>query len=298
MAFVPQVTPDVPNRTWRVLLALLARLPQRGMSRSFGAVADLEIPRSLRPAVLGSFARAVGVDLAEAEHPLPEYPSLDAFFVRRLRAGARRWPEENTVITSPVDGVIGRHGRVHDGIAIQAKGHSYSLADLLGDESDAAPYANGSFLTIYLSPRHYHRIHTPAAGGVTRGVYLPGSLLPVNAPAVMHVPGLFVRNERLVCHLATAVGRVAVVAVGAYNVGRISAEFDPDWRPSVETSRNHGAIRAVRRVYDPPVHRAKGDEIMVFHLGSTVILLMERAVALVPVIEPGAEIRVGEPVAR
>src|SRR5690606_18330407 len=124
----------------------------------------------------------------------------------------------------------GRFGRVGPNrTLVQAKGHSYSVAELLADEEPAERFGEGSYLTIYLSPRHYHRIHTPCPGTIARADYIPGSLLPVNAPAVMHVPGLFARNERLTCYVDGQRGRVGVVAVGAYNVGRISAAFDSDW---------------------------------------------------------------------
>jgi phosphatidylserine decarboxylase len=295
---VPDVTPDLPPRIWRMTLAMLGRLPARAMSRAFGFVADFPLPRRSRASVLGSFARAVGIDLSEAELSLDEYPSLNAFFVRRLRPGSRRWPDDPAVIASPVDGIVGRLGPLRNGRAIQAKGHEYTVADLLADEVEAARFDGGAFLTLYLSPRHYHRIHAPAPGTISRASYIPGTLLPVNAPAVMHVPGLFARNERLVCYLDSVRGRVGVVAVGAYNVGRISAFFDPTWngdgsRPWV-TNRCTATPR--ERVYHEPHPVEAGGEIMAFHLGSTVVLLLEPGVDLSDDLSPGSEVRVGEPI--
>src|SRR5688572_5061286 len=226
---VPDVSPELPPRAWRLILALLGRLPQGSLSRAFGGVADVPLPRPLRRPVLGAFARAVGIDLAEAELPLEEYGSLNAFFVRRLRPGARSWPLAEGVLASPVDGIVGQLGTVREGRVLQAKGRWYSAAELLADPAGAGPYEGGSFVTLYLSPRHYHRIHAPCAGTIAKAEHVPGALLPVNEAAVAHVPNLFSRNERLVAYLDGPVGRVAVVAVGAYNVGRISAAFDPEW---------------------------------------------------------------------
>jgi phosphatidylserine decarboxylase len=301
---VPDVSPELPPRAWRVILAGLGRLPQAALSRGFGAIADVPLPRSLRRPVLGTFARAVGIDLTEAELPLEEYPSLNAFFVRRLRPGLRAWPEGDRVVASPVDGVLGQFGEIHGGRLLQAKGRWYSAADLLGAEEDAERYGGGRFVTIYLSPRHYHRIHSPCAGTIPRARHLPGALLPVNAAAVSHVPDLFARNERLVCYLQSSLGSVAVVAVGAYNVGRITAAFDPQWsgrrdapaRAGPVSATNRRARRAVEHRYRPAVEVAMGEEIMAFHLGSTIVLLLEPAApALRAELEAGAAIRLGEP---
>ena len=161
---VPAVTPDLPSRGWRVVLAALKRLPQGALSRSFGALADTPLPRALRRPVLSVFARSVGIDVSEAELPLEEYPSLNAFFVRRLRPGARLWELPERAAGSPVDGVVGQFGPIREGTLVQAKGRYYSAAALLNDETEAARYQGGSFLTIYLSPRHYHRIHAPIGG--------------------------------------------------------------------------------------------------------------------------------------
>lgn len=301
MENVPDVTPELPTRTWRLLLKILGRLPQRAMSRSFGRIADLPIPRAARATVHTSFARAVGIDLTEVELPLEEYPTLNAFFVRRLRDGARAWPDESGTIASPVDGIVGRFGPVVRGRAFQAKGHDYSLGDLLANDREAARFEDdGSYLTIYLSPRHYHRIHTPSAGTIGRAAYVSGSLLPVNAPAVMHVPGLFARNERLICYVEGSVGTIAVVAVGAYNVGRISAAFDPAWSGSGRDSwvSNRRVFAPFRQTYDPPIAVPTGGEIMAFHLGSTVVLLFHAGVELRADLVPGAEVKLGEVVAR
>lgn len=306
--FEPDVSPELPSSTWRGMLALLGRLPQGAMSRGFGRIADLPIPRPLRRPVLGTFAAAVGANLSEAEHPLEHYRTLNEFFVRRLRPGMRRWPKGPDVLGSPVDGIVGQLGQVRDGRILQAKGRSYSVESLLQREDAGVRYAGGSYLTIYLSPRHYHRIHAPCSGVIPEAEHLPGALLPVNAAAVMHMPELFARNERLVTYIESAWGRVAVVAVGAYNVGRISAAFDPQWRGRGAAQGEEEAPRSATNrpgeegevhQYDPAVSVTIGDEIMTFHLGSTVVLLLERAAPpLTPELAPGRPVSLGDPIAR
>jgi len=297
------MAPDLPPRRAFALLALLGRLPQGALSRAFGRLADLPVPRPLRPAVIGGFARMMRIDVAEAEKPLADYPSINAFFVRRLRPGLRSFPVDPTVAASPVDGIVGQLGRIEAGRLLQAKGRDYGCAHLLDDDDAAAGYEGGVFLTLYLSPRHYHRIHAPCPGTIGQARHVPGALLPVHAPAVAHVPDLFPRNERLICYLdaaAGALGRVAVVAVGAYNVGRISAAFDPEWNaPPGAGARvtNQPGARALTRSYSPPVPVAPGAEIMAFHLGSTVVLLFQPGVRLEPALAPGQELRLGQPVA-
>jgi phosphatidylserine decarboxylase len=277
-----------------------------------GRLADVPLPENVRRPVLGAFAKAFGIDVSEASRPLEEYGSLNDFFVRRLKEGARRWPDGPGLAT-PVDGIVGQVGAVDGGRLLQAKGRSYSAAELLGDADEAARYEGGWFVTLYLSPRHYHRIHAPLAGTIPAARYVPGGLLPVNGPSVSGTEGLFVRNERLLCLLdghpdpdparppETPTSRVALVAVGAYNVGRISAAFDPAWsgsddRPWV-TNRKDELPR--ERAYDPPVAVERGEEIMAFHLGSTVILLTEHGRwELSPGCRPGEELALGTLLAR
>jgi phosphatidylserine decarboxylase len=298
---VPDVSPDPVGRGWRWALAGLARLPQGALSRAFGRLADVPIPRLLRPPLLGGFARAVGIDRGEAELPLREYRSLNAFFVRRLREGVRPMPADAAAVVSPVDGVAGSSGRISEGQLLQAKGRSYSAAALLRDPQEAGRFEGGSFLTVYLSPRHYHRIHAPLGGAIAKAAHLPGALLPVNAPAVAGVPDLFPRNERLLCYLEGAVGRCAVVAIGAYNVGRISAAFDAEWNaPAGESGwvTNRGRVDEIRH-YAAPRRVERGEEIMAFHLGSTVVLLFPPGgFALSPELAPGRELRLGEEIGR
>jgi phosphatidylserine decarboxylase len=294
--------PDLPGLRWRAALSLLRRLPQGAISRGFGRLADAPIPPALRPAVLGAFARAVGADPREAELPLEAYPTLNRFFTRKLAAGARTWPSDPAVVASPVDGAVGQLGTVREGRLIQAKGRLYDVGQLLEDDAAAARYEGGAFITLYLSPKDYHRIHAPVAGEIRAARHVPGSLLPVNAAAVAHMPELFARNERLMCHIDGPLGRTAVVAVGAYNVGRISAAFDPAWNAPPGRSEwvtNRRGLQSAARAYDPPIPVRQGDEIMTFHLGSTVVLVFEPdRVDLLPSLSPGEPVRLGSAIGR
>lgn len=226
--------------------------------------------------MLGAAARLLRMDLSEAAEPVAAHRTLGSLFTRALIPGIRSWPEPPGAAGSPVDGIVGQSGTVEAGRLLQAKGRSYSAAELLDDPAEARRFATGNFLTIYLSPRHYHRIHAPVAGRIRRARHVPGRLLPVNTPAVRWIDRLFPRNERLVCYLeGTALGTVAVVAVGAFNVGRITAAFDP------ELVTNRRGAKPETRLYHPPVVVDRGDEVMTFHLGSTVVLLFEPGVELV-----------------
>ncbi len=301
MSNVPTVTPEIPGTKWRVILGILKGLPQGGLSRGFGRVADVGIPRPLRERVLRIFAGALGIDIDEAELPLTEYETLNQFFVRRLRPGARTWPTEPDIIASPVDGIVGQVGPIGEGRLLQAKGRSYTAAQLLDDTTEAQRYDDGVYVTIYLSPRHYHRIHTPMQGEVPAARHVPGALLPVNAAAVMHVDAVFTRNERLITYIDSAFGRTAVVAVGAYNVGRISAAYDPHWsgKDDVSWVTNRKGLDPETRTYNPPKLVKAGAEIMAFHLGSTVVLLFETGmIELNSALFAGEEVKVGQPIAR
>ena len=298
----PDDFPDPAPRPWRVLLPLLARLPQGAMSRGFGRLADVHLPLSIRRLVLESFARVVGADLSEVDQPLEEYATLNEFFVRRLRDGVRSWPVEAGALASPVDGTAGQVGRVTEGRVLQAKGRWYSIASLIGDEAEAERYEGGSFVTLYLSPRDYHRIHAPCGETIPYARHIPGALLPVNAAAVAHVPDLFPRNERLLCAIDGPLGRVMVVAVGAYNVGRISAAFDREWRAGAGESswvtNRRGAVDE-RHDYAPPLSISQGEDLMAFHLGSTVVLVLEPGrCELDPALVPGAKVRLGQVLGR
>jgi phosphatidylserine decarboxylase len=273
-----------------VLLGALSRLPQGALSRITGRIADLRIPRPLRAPLLGAFVRATGIDMTEAELPLVDHATLDTLFTRRLRPHARDWPADADTVTSPVDGITGACGIIRDGLLLQAKGRQYTAGHLL--DEGAARFEGGAYATFYLSPRHYHRVHAPLAGRISRLRHVPGALLPVNPPALSSIDELFPRNERMICWIEAEHGNMALVAVGAYNVGRISTAFDASAR-----SNRRGATSSTR-TYDPAIAMERGAEVFTFHLGSTVVLLFERElVQLQNRLVPGQEIRLGAPIA-
>lgn len=291
----------VPFR-WKVLLSLVRVLPQASLSRATGWLAHRPIPTRLRAPILGFLGRLLGMDLSEAERPLGEYRSFGALFVRRLATGRRPLDRDPQILVSPVDGIVGEWGAISQGTALQAKGIAYSVDELLGGEGDGESFRGGSFVTIYLSPRHYHRIHSPAAGSVVQARHLPGALLPVNSPAVEFIPHLFPRNERLVAWVSMEDSPpLALTAVGAFNVGRISATFDPQWNRRPEAgegvTNRKGRSRPETRRYDPALPVARGGELMAFHLGSTVVLILPPGFRIIAP-PPGTEVRMGEALAR
>ncbi len=277
--------------TDRVPLALLKFLPKRTISRAFGGLTRSPFPAFTHRAAIRAFARRYDVDASEAEKPLDEYRTFGEFFTRRLRPGARPIAPGDDVPVSPVDGTVSQAGIGEAGRLVQAKGRDYTLAALLADEEEAKRFVGGAYLTLYLSPRDYHRIHAPLGGRILGWAYVPGQLWPVNRPSVAGVPDLFTVNERLVTYLETPVGHVALVAVGATMVGRIRAAYD-----DVVTQAGQPARRVK---YERPVAIGKGDEVGVFEMGSTVILLFEPGrIVLDERLAPEVTVRVGEPIGR
>ncbi|HEY3355940.1 MAG TPA: archaetidylserine decarboxylase [Polyangia bacterium] len=284
------------QRQWDALTARLMKqviraTPKRSWSTALGWLARRPVPARVRARLLTRYAGLFGIDLSEVELPLEEYGSVDAFFTRRLRPGARPVAPGAGVVVSPVDGEVLEHGAITGDRLLQAKGCEYSLAGLLGDEDEAARFVDGTFVTLYLSPRDYHRIHAPVGGLIVRSQHLAGRFYPVNARAVCDVDGLYTVNERLVTFIEGSAGRVAVVKVAALGVGHITATYD-------EEIHTHARRCAGARTYTPPRPVSKGAEIGVFHLGSTVIVLFQSGrVALEPLAR-GDHVRCGAPLGR
>ncbi|MFO7155228.1 MAG: archaetidylserine decarboxylase [Pseudomonadota bacterium] len=268
-------------------IAILRLLPKNAISRLVGRITRLEGGKTAHQLAIRAFCERYGVAVEEAEMPISEYPTFASFFTRRLRPGARPIASGENVPVSPVDGAVSHAGIAGQGRLVQAKGKEYTLEKLLADPLQAARFSGGAYVTIYLSPRDYHRIHAPLGGKITGYAHVPGTLWPVNRPAVENVPELFARNERLITYLDTPLGRVAVVAVGATCVGRIRALYDDLVTNEKRTGQSHR--------YETPIPVAKGDEIAVFEMGSTVILLFEPGrIQLDPRLVPGAPVRMGE----
>ena len=273
----------------RAFIAALRLLPKNALSRAVGAATRLQLPAPVGRAVMGAFARRYRIDLSECED-LSGFATFGQFFARPLRSGLRPVAPGQEVVVSPVDGAVSEAGIAERGRLVQAKGIDYSTSALVGDDRVGARLAGGSYTTIYLSPRDYHRIHFPISGRVLGWRYIPGRLWPVNPASVRTVPGLFTVNERLVTLLDSPLGLVAIVAVGATVVGRVRASFDP----GVPVTNLAGA-GPQSRDYAEPIAVAKGQELGAFEMGSTVILLFEPGrVAFAASVSPGARVRVGE----
>jgi len=271
----------------RSFIALQRLVPQHGLSRLLGKLADTKAGWVRRPLV-HAFTRAYGVNLEEADRPsLHEYGSFNDFFTRELKPGARPLAGDGRTAICPADGVISQAGAIAAGRLLQAKGHSYSLEALLGESINlpGLDYEGGTFATVYLAPRDYHRVHLPVAGRLIRTRSIPGALFSVNATTEAHIEGLFSRNERLVCHFDTAAGAMAVVLVGAM----IVAGIDTVWKgPASPYTR-------VEETWHDEQPFARGAEIGRFFLGSTVIVCMQPGHAgLAPGIVAGSRVRMGQ----
>ncbi|MDO8374039.1 MAG: archaetidylserine decarboxylase [Polaromonas sp.] len=238
------------------------------------------------------FVGKYGVNMAEAANPdITSYPTFNEFFTRALKPGAR--PLAAADLVCPVDGAISQFGAIEGDRIFQAKGHHYSTTALVGgDRALAAQFEGGSFATIYLSPRDYHRIHMPTGGRLQRMIYVPGELFSVNPATARGVPGLFARNERVVCVFESARGPFVLVLVGATIVGSMATV----WHGVVNPPRTK-EVREWRYTDDgqPPVELAQGDEMGRFLLGSTVVMLFPKGPChFNPDWAPGAAVRLGE----
>jgi len=255
-----------------------------------GLVANAEAG-SITTAIIRRFVRRYRVDMAEAANPdIASYASFNAFFTRALRDGAR--PISDAPYVCPVDGAISQFGPIERDQIFQAKGHYYSTTALLGGDAGlAAQFHNGSFATIYLSPRDYPRIHMPCDGRLKRMIYIPGTLFSVNPTTARGVPGLFARNERVVCVFEADDGPFVMALVGATIVGSLVTT----WHGVVNTKRE-GEIR--RWSYDPQQHVfAKGQEMGWFALGSTVVMLFPRRLKFNPAWAPSLDVKLGQAMA-
>lgn len=260
----------MPERRLPLSLRLLSLYPKKSGSLAVGALARLPLARSLRRPLLGRFAAAFGANLDEAERPLEEYGSFLDFFTRRLGPGLR--PQAAPVpggINAPVDGAVTASGRVTEGTLLQAKGLPYGLDELLDGDPLAAELAAAHYVTLYLAPRDYHRIHVPLTGACVSVGRVEGELWPVNDASTSFTPRLYLRNRRAYW-IAGGSGPdeglvVAAVLVAATHVGGVV--IDPRWLSGRRLPRRG-------RLDVPAVPCAPGDDLGTFELGSTVVLLV------------------------
>ena len=242
--------------------------------------------------VIRWFVKKYQVNMAEALNPdIASYATFNDFFTRALKPGAR--PLAAAELICPVDGAISQFGDTKQDQIFQAKGHSYSTTALVGGDSTlAAQFQNGSFATLYLSPKDYHRIHMPCDGTLKRMIYVPGDLFSVNPTTACGVPGLFARNERTVCVFDTTQGPLALVLVGATIVGSMATV----WHGQINPPRS--ADVREWRYGDEPISLKQGDEMGRFMLGSTVVMLFpesrSKALAFNPAWEAGGAVQLGQ----
>jgi phosphatidylserine decarboxylase len=249
----------------QTFMRLMKLLPKSALSAAVGKLTRARVPAAIHQTAMRAFARRYRVDLDEAEHGLEGYPTFGQFFTRKLKPGLRPVDEGDRVVVSPVDGAVSQAGALDRDQCVQAKGICFPVGKLLGDDLSAHAFQGGTFATLYLAPRDYHRIHAPLGGKVLGYSYLPGEFWPVNPISVRSKEALFCVNERLITWLDTAAGLAAVVAVGATCVSRIHAAYD-------QLVTHTGQPAKIHR-YPDGIPVEKGAELGMFEMGSTVILL-------------------------
>ena len=248
----------------------ISYIPKSYVSWFVGTMANLPLPRPLANFLVGWFSRAYNIDTSLAIRPWQSFPSIGAFFTRDLRPEVRPMADG---IVSPVDGTLRSAQNVSGvGDVTLVKGRDYSIASLLGNDDLAGRFVQGQVWNFYLSPQDAHHIFSPVDGKIVKSVHVPGKLWPVNDWAISAVDGLFVVNERVITFIETDHGLVAVVMVGATNVGRIALSYAP-----IETNRAPWKRHVQKSlVHTPAISVARGDKIGTFKMGSTVVLVFEK----------------------
>jgi phosphatidylserine decarboxylase len=270
-----------------VTAQLLRVLPRAQISRAVGRLADRPWSPAVGRAVVAAYARAYGVALDEAASRGP-WESFDQFFTRELRAGARPIDPDTRTVVSPADGRLESAARIDSAARFMVKGRPYSVEELVGGTEEARRLSGGAGFVVYLSPRDYHRVHAPVGGAIRRIRSLPGDYFPVNAVGVRHVSNLFCRNRRVAIEIEAdgGLGRVTVVMVVAMIVGRITT-----------AGVDAADVPIGDHPFDPPRPVVRGEEIGMFHLGSTAVVLVEPAAAGSWLLEEGP-VRMGKGVIR
>lgn len=282
-----------PTALQRIKIALHYLLPQLAITRAAGWLAEQKWG-VVTHFIIKLFAKQYRVNLEEAEKTQPsDYATFNEFFIRPLKAGTRPIVEGNNVLCLPADGRVSEGGTIQDNLLIQAKGHFFTLETLLANDIELAQkFQNGQFLTTYLSPRDYHRVHMPCDGVLSKMIYVPGELFSVNPFLAEHVPNLFARNERVICVFETAFGTMVQILVGA----TVTASMSTVWAGVINPPRAKEVT-----VWEYPtegasaVRLSKGEEMGAFRLGSTVInLFPQNTVTLNAELQAGVPTRMGE----
>lgn len=272
----------------KINLLFLYLLPKNLFSYCFGVMANIKWPQFMLKPMIRLFCHIYQVNMNEAKDC--KYYCFNEFFTRELREECRPINTEKESIISPVDGIIGHSGSIDKNTLIQAKGRTYSLEAFVAKKEYVDLFTGGVYLTIYLSPSHYHRIHAPISGDIKSLCYIPGKLYPVNPFAINNIDCIFAKNERLITIVKSEIfGNVAVVKVGATNVGKIKVVYD-------SITSNNLYRKGIHRTYQD-ISIIKGKELGRFELGSTVILLFENNNIRLTQTEFGSDIRLGEKIA-
>ena len=276
-----------------LLTSLTYVLPHRFLSSLARRLAYSTSPGT-KQWLIDTVTRKFDVDLSEAAEPDPRaYPSFNAFFTRALKPGARVAHPDPRALLMPADGHISQCGAIEDGRIFQAKGQSFTAAELLGDAAAAEPFRDGLFATVYLSPRDYHRVHMPWTGTLRETVHVPGRLFSVGTDAVANVPRLFARNERLVCHFDTDFGPMVSVMVGALLVSGVETVWSGEEIPAYGTAVTRKDYRGKGITLERFAEMAR------FNYGSTVIVLLPPGVAtLSPELRAESPVRLGQALAK
>ena len=280
----------------QLFLLLQRLLPKRLLTALVYRLARIRVP-AIKDLLIRSFLKMYTVKLDELAKSAPnDFASFNDFFIRELKSDARPIDSSTLSIVSPADGFVSAVGHIEKNMLLQAKGLDYSLEDLLAtDLHDARNFYDGSFATIYLAPFNYHRVHAPLAGELVAARFVPGTLFSVNQSTVSHLRGLFVRNERLICHFRTTAGPCVVIFVGAMNVGSITTPWTGDLRP------RKGNIVDNIDLQESEVSLTvdKGDLLGWFNMGSTVIVLAPPGVCTWKSgLQAGDALRMGEAIGR
>ncbi|PKL16206.1 MAG: phosphatidylserine decarboxylase [Spirochaetae bacterium HGW-Spirochaetae-5] len=274
------------NNSFKIMIHKM--LPKGFISRVFGYTSLIPIPEKLMEKIILWYSAKYGVNLEEAHIPAEGFKTLNKFFTRTLKPGARIIDPDRLSVVATTDSRVDMYGDITDDSILQAKGVDYSLRELV-PSIEAEKFINGKFITLYLSPGDYHRIHTPVSGRITGFFNIPGKLFTVQEFMVKGLKGLFAINERLITYIETDYGAVAVCKIGAINVGKISLSYDNSVTNKIFRSKNE-------HIYDEdkkPVVE-KGDEIGIFNLGSTVIILFEKGMMEFSELKFGQKVKMGE----
>lgn len=282
-----------PTYLQRVKVALHYLLPQLAITRAAGWLAEQKWG-TVTHFVIKLFAKQYKVNLAEAEKSEPsDYETFNEFFIRKLKENARPINRENNTVCLPADGKVSESGKINDNLLLQAKGHFFTLETLLANDQEMTEkFRNGTFITTYLSPTDYHRVHMPCDATLRKMIYVPGELFSVNPFLAEHVPNLFARNERVICEFDTEFGSMVQILVGA----TVTASMSTVWSGVINPPRSKEiVVWNYETDGEKAIKLQKGEEMGAFRLGSTVInLFPENKIALNPELIAGTKTKMGE----